>query len=202
MTDTTPPPLPANFIGPEHQGEDRDQLEVFYRAARLEGGTADEIILRGIRAVLAHRPTALLQPIAAQPAQPTNGWPEPFYTKPSLEDADSYGDVQYQVYSGAWKLASVEWVAGSGMPWFHTPRWRGAAQSVSPAPGVEEADLYLNRPSVAAVRAADAAISDEALEAEFRAWWRDKVHPLNVPAYHTVSTHVAWAQHILKRGQP
>lgn len=112
MNDTTPPSLPPVVIDPEHEGEDRELLEVFYRAALAEGGTADEFNLRGIRAVLAHRP------------------------------------------------------------------------------------------SVAAVRAADAAISDEALEAEFRAWWNPPLHPVNVPAFHTVSTHVAWARHILKRGQP
>jgi hypothetical protein len=110
-SDTTPSPLPPGYIDPEHQGEDRELLEAFYGACKAEGGTSDEIHLRGIRAVLAHRP------------------------------------------------------------------------------------------SVAAVRAADAAISDEALEAELRAWWKAKVHPLNVPAYHTITTHVAWAQHILKRGQ-
>jgi hypothetical protein len=43
MSDTTPPPLPPGYIDPEHQGEDRDLSEVFY--------------LRGIRAVLTHRPT-------------------------------------------------------------------------------------------------------------------------------------------------
>ena len=112
MNDTTTPPLPSGYIDPEHQGEDRELLEAFYGACYAEGGTADEIHLRGIRAVLAHRP------------------------------------------------------------------------------------------SIAAVRAADAAILDEALEAEFRAWWKANVHPLNVPAFHTVLTHVAWARHILSRGQP
>ena len=108
---TTPPPLPFDYIDPEHQGEDRELLEAFYRATNAEGGTADEIYLRGIRAVLALRP------------------------------------------------------------------------------------------SVADVRAADAAISDEALEAEFRAWWRASVHPLNVPAYHTITTHLAWGRHLLSRGE-
>jgi hypothetical protein len=119
MSDTTPPPLPPGYIDPEHQGEDRELLEAFYQAILGEGGTAKEITLRGIRAVLAQRPSVL-------------------------------------------RLAEI----------------------------------------IAAVRAADAAISDEALEAEFRAWWKAHVHPLNVPAYHTISTHIAWARHILKRGQP
>ena len=116
-TTITPPPLPPGYIDPEHQGEDRELLEVFYLATFSDGGTADEIALRGIKAVLAHRPSVL-------------------------------------------RLPEI----------------------------------------IAAVRAADAAISDEALEAELRAWWK-ALHPLTVPAYHTVSTYVAWARHILKRGK-
>ena len=50
---TTPAPLPANYIDPEHTGRDRELLETFYRSCNAEGGTADEIHLRGIRAVLA-----------------------------------------------------------------------------------------------------------------------------------------------------
>jgi hypothetical protein len=47
--------LPPDYIDPEHQGEDLELLETFYRACAAEGGTADEIHLRGIRAVLAAR---------------------------------------------------------------------------------------------------------------------------------------------------
>ena len=57
------------------------------------------------------------------------------------------------------------------------------------------------RPTVAAVRAADAAIADEALEAKFRAWWKASVHPLTAPAYHTITTHLAWGRHLLSRGE-
>jgi hypothetical protein len=53
-----PPALPANYIDPEHQGEALELLQTFYRGCQSEGGTADEIILRGIHAVLADRPTA------------------------------------------------------------------------------------------------------------------------------------------------
>ena len=49
----TPPPLAPNYIDPEHHGEDRELLQVFYAACNAEGGTADEIHLRGIRAVMA-----------------------------------------------------------------------------------------------------------------------------------------------------
>jgi hypothetical protein len=54
--------LPPGYIDPEHSGADRKLLEVFYAACNSEGGTADEIHLRGIRAVL-----------AAQPAPPAEG---------------------------------------------------------------------------------------------------------------------------------
>jgi hypothetical protein len=52
-----PPALPANYIDPEHQGEALELLQTFYQACNAEGGTADEIHLRGIHAVLAARPT-------------------------------------------------------------------------------------------------------------------------------------------------
>ena len=59
---------PANYIDPEHQGEALELLQTFYQACQAEGGTADEIYLRGIRAVLAARPAT--QPPATQPAPP------------------------------------------------------------------------------------------------------------------------------------
>jgi hypothetical protein len=52
-----PQPLPSGYIDPEHKGEDLALLETFYRACNAEGGTADEIQLRGIRAVLATHST-------------------------------------------------------------------------------------------------------------------------------------------------
>lgn len=47
------PQLPPNYVDPEHTGENRKLLEVFYLACEAEGGTADEIILRGLRAAIA-----------------------------------------------------------------------------------------------------------------------------------------------------
>ena len=55
---------PANYIDPEHQGETLELLQTFYQACNAEGGTADEIYLRGIRAVA----TLLQQPSAPAPA--------------------------------------------------------------------------------------------------------------------------------------
>lgn len=54
-------PLPTNYIDPEHQGENLELLQTFYQACQSEGGTADEICLRGIRAVLAARPATELE---------------------------------------------------------------------------------------------------------------------------------------------
>jgi hypothetical protein len=54
--------LPSGYIDPEHKGEDLALLETFYRACLAEGGTVDEITLRGIRAVLATHSTP--QPLA------------------------------------------------------------------------------------------------------------------------------------------
>ena len=59
--------LPSNYIDREHTGQDRELLEAFYRACAAEGGTADEIHLRGIKAVLAARPAIPATPPAPEP---------------------------------------------------------------------------------------------------------------------------------------
>ena len=51
--------LPPGYIDPEHQGQDLEMLQAFYRACGAEGGTADEIHLRGIKAALATQQAAL-----------------------------------------------------------------------------------------------------------------------------------------------
>jgi hypothetical protein len=56
LAQPAPETLPPGYIDPEHSGADRKLLEVFYAACNSEGGTADEIHLRGIRAVLAAQP--------------------------------------------------------------------------------------------------------------------------------------------------
>ena len=48
-----PAALPEGYIDPEHSEDDRALLQTFYSACQAEGGTADEITLRGLRAVLA-----------------------------------------------------------------------------------------------------------------------------------------------------
>lgn len=48
-----PAALPEGYIDPEHSGDDRALLQTFYSACQAEGGTADEVTLQGLRAVLA-----------------------------------------------------------------------------------------------------------------------------------------------------
>jgi hypothetical protein len=62
----TPPTQPSDYIDPEHHGEDLELLRVFYQACQAEGGTADEIYLKGIRAVLAACPDT---PPAPEPGE-------------------------------------------------------------------------------------------------------------------------------------
>jgi hypothetical protein len=69
--DPTPQPepageLPDSYIDPGHSDADRELLEAFYLAARSEGGTADEIHLRGIQAAIALA-------LSRAPAQPADG---------------------------------------------------------------------------------------------------------------------------------
>jgi hypothetical protein len=64
LTQPEPQGLPTDYIDAEHTGHDRELLETFYVACRSEGGTADEIHLRGLKAVL-----ALAQP---EPQGPTD----------------------------------------------------------------------------------------------------------------------------------
>ena len=54
--------------------------------------------------------------------------------------------------------------------------------------------------TVAVVRAADAAISDQALEAEFVTWWKQS-YPGAPPRSQAVAVAVAWGRHLLSRGQ-
>ena len=167
---TTPPALPSDCIDPEHQGEEWQLLEAFQRAWWAEGGSPDKSHMAGIRAVLALRPS-----VAAVRAA----------------DAAISGEAIGPEYQGEdRKLLEA----------FRRAWWADGGKCDDRDMRGIRAVLAL-RPSVAAVRAADAAIADEAIEAEFRAWWRAKVHPLTAPAYHTTTTHIAWGRHLLSRGK-
>jgi hypothetical protein len=64
----------------------------------------------------------------------------------------------------------------------------------------EEQGWFIATEAIKAARAADAAISDQALEAEFRAFWKANAPgAITVPAGHSVSIGMAWARHLLNR---
>ena len=66
----------------------------------------------------------------------------------------------------------------------------------------EEQPHFIAAEAIKASRAADAAISDQALEFEFRKFWRDNAPGvITVPAGHTVAIGLAWGRHILTRGR-
>jgi hypothetical protein len=104
--------FPSDYIDPEHTGADHHLLEVFYRACHAEGGTADEIHLRGLRAVLTD--AALAQPVAEGP------------TDAGIESAfrcwfsDRFGGA----YFGAIPLVTcIEWTQFALARWGHpTPQ--------------------------------------------------------------------------------
>lgn len=64
---------------------------------------------------------------------------------------------------------------------------------------LEEQGHFIASQAIAMTRAADAAISDQALEAEFRAWWAQSF-PAAPPNAQAVANAVAWGRHLLSRG--
>ena len=76
-----------------------------------------------------------------------------------------------------------------------------AIVEASRAMPVELQGQWIALQSIAAAREADAGLSDQALEAELRAWWEKWVHPLTAPSFHAVTTHVAWGRHLLSGGR-
>lgn len=63
----------------------------------------------------------------------------------------------------------------------------------------EEQGHFIATEAIAAARRADAAISPEALEAEFRAWWKAQAWSAP-PGFHAVRIAKAWGRHLLSRG--
>ncbi len=60
-----------------------------------------------------------------------------------------------------------------------------------------ERGQYIITETVKAVRAGDAELSDQAIRAEFEAWWRRKCCALPLPRVFWLNT---WTRHILTRG--
>ena len=78
------------------------------------------------------------------------------------------------------------------------------ARIIQASAALEPADQgwFIATEAIKAARAADAAISDQTLEAEFRAFWKANAPgAITVPAGHSVSIGMAWARHLLNRGR-
>ena len=122
--------LPPDYIDPEHTGQDRELLEVFYQAARAEGGTADECILRGVKAVLAARPAIPTTP-------PTPETPaETLAARPLLEQVAAMAGCTISSRAAAWLRDNPP-----GQPVRIEPRGcptPGACSCVEPAPAAPE----------------------------------------------------------------
>jgi hypothetical protein len=70
-----PEGLPPGYIDTEISGRDREMLEAFYKACRSEGGTADEITLRGLKAALTRHARPAIQPVpVAEHPWERKGW--------------------------------------------------------------------------------------------------------------------------------
>jgi hypothetical protein len=93
------PALPDGYLDAHITGPDRELLAVFYTACNSEGGTADEIHLRGIRAALAQAASGFIVP--TPPASPV-----PVSERlPEAEDCDDRGRCWlYGKIEGDWRL--------------------------------------------------------------------------------------------------
>ena len=130
---TQPPALSDNYIDDNITGPDRELLTAFYEACNSEGGTADEIHLRGIRAALAQAASGFIVPTTVQVAQPL----PPF--KEALQRLLQWGGWQSSIgYSADVVLGVVDWANGGMVgPLPPLPEWlrlRKAAQPPAPAP--------------------------------------------------------------------
>jgi hypothetical protein len=127
--------LPANYIDPGHSDVNRELLEAFYVAARSEGGTADEIYLRGIRAAIALDRSRRPVQAASIPLQPActkdrGAWIN--HRLPTEDDADREDTVRLASY-GKWnwgegwelkhwkKIRPGEYWQQTGPEWFDAP---------------------------------------------------------------------------------
>jgi hypothetical protein len=103
-----PEELPPGYIDAEHTGRDREMLEAFYKACRSEGGTADEVHLRGLKAVLTRcgRPTIQPVPVAERLPGPEGLTDEElkqlaWKVHADAQDDDQCGDVVVRVCRAA-----------------------------------------------------------------------------------------------------
>ena len=128
-----PEGLPPGFVDAEHTGRDREMLEAFYKACRSEGGTADEICLRGLKAALTRyaRPTS-------EPVRVAERLPGP-------EDCNADGEVwveepafDYPLHeSGDYDIEPGKWVLRPIAPFDKRNNRRWLPHHALPVPGAE-----------------------------------------------------------------
>ena len=101
-----PVELPPGYIDAEHTGRDREMLEAFYKACRSEGGTADEVNLRGLKDVLSRwgRPAIEPVPVAERPWE-REGWCD-------AEGRCWWGRVEGNPGNPEWFLAGLSEIEG------------------------------------------------------------------------------------------
>ena len=154
--------LPPGYIDSGHSDLNRELLEAFYLAAQNEGGTADEIHLRGIQAAIAldRSRRAPVQPVADQwtPRAPMARMQPQTVTLADVEVAELVAALRDpyiapllrertraaallqhlqppQPVAVSERLPRAEDCLDEGWAWFFSPRvgWRQAVLPVSPA---------------------------------------------------------------------
>ena len=85
--------LPKNYIDPSLSSRDQELLRIFYAACLSEGGSADEVTLRGIRAVIdwqlkqvKERVAAKIAELRQRPGWNEDAWTLEFYFESILKD--------------------------------------------------------------------------------------------------------------------
>jgi hypothetical protein len=124
--------LPPGYIDDSITGPDRELLLAFYTATNSEGGTADEIHIRGIRAVLAQAASGFVVPTAVQPASPVP-------VEEALQRLLQWGGMPGSIgYSADVALGVANWanggMAGPLPPLPEPLRLRKAAAPAEPTP--------------------------------------------------------------------
>jgi hypothetical protein len=81
-----PEGVPPGYIDAEHTGRDREMLEAFCKACRSEGGTADEVHLRGLKAVLTRWGRPTIEPVPVAERLPLQSPDSPYIFDTSVKE--------------------------------------------------------------------------------------------------------------------
>ena len=190
--------LPPNYIDDGHTGEDRELLEAFYVACRAEGGTADEITLRGIRAAIA-------ADRAARPAPAPNELSVSLRIDSSTESLKRLCDGLAAAVKpdGGYAAATSDDLPPStgGEQMVQVEWWipqHGCDSLENTLDAIKARILFAVRDWLATALTPTTAPTPtpEGIEAQFRAWWAES-YPHAPVGNHAVASHVAFALHLL-----